>query len=169
MKLQCDDYIDLVKNRDEEAFKALYELTYKSVYAIIKSVIKNESITQDLMQDTYVRAIEKINSYKKNGKFKQWINSIAHNLAMDYFRKNKSTIDFEEVEYQYKVETNHENKLLVEELLKRVSQIEKDIVLMHIIDELSFKEIGIILNKPLGTVLWLYNKAIKTMRTEGKS
>ncbi|MDY0209828.1 MAG: RNA polymerase sigma factor [Acholeplasma sp.] len=169
MKPQCDDYIDLIKQKDEQGFNAVYELTSRSVYAIIKSIVKNESITQDLMQDTYVRAIEKINSYKKNGKFKQWINSIAHNLAMDYFRKHKTSISFEEVEYQYKVETNHENKLLVEALLKTVSPLEKEIVLLRVIDELSFKEIALITQKPLGTVLWLYNKAIKKMRMEGQS
>ena len=58
-------------------------------------------------------------------------------------------------------------KMLVEALLKTIKPIEKQIVLLHIVDEYTFKEIAEMLDKPIGTVLWLYNKAIKQMRTEG--
>ena len=79
MGLQCDDYIDLLIQKDERAFKIIYDETKRSVYAIIRSIVRNEDITEDLMQDTYVRAIEKIRTYKKNGKFQVWLNlSLIH-------------------------------------------------------------------------------------------
>lgn len=167
MGLQYDDYIDLLIKKDEQAFNIVYHETKKSVYAIIRSIVRNESITEDLMQDTYIRAIEKIRTYKRNGKFNVWLNSIAHNIAMDYYRKNKKTIDFDEVDYQFKTDVNYESRMLVEALLKTIKPIEKQIVLLHVIDEYTFKEIAEMLDKPIGTVLWLYNKAIKQMRTEG--
>ena len=167
MGLQFDDYIDLLIQKDEQAFKLIYDETKRSVYAIIRSIVRNETLTEDLMQDTYIRAIEKIRTYKKNGKFQVWINSIAHNIAMDYYRKNKTTIDFDEVDYQFKTEVNYESRMLVEALLKTIKPLEKQIVLLHIVDEYTFKEIAEMLDKPIGTILWLYNKAIKHMRTEG--
>ena len=153
--------------KDEQAFKLIYNETKKNVYAIIRSIVKNEQITEDLMQDTYIKAIEKIRSYKRNGKFQVWINSIAHNISVDYFRKNKKTIALEDVEYQLKTEVNHESRMIAEALLKTISPIEKQIVLLHVIDNYTFKDIAELIDKPIGTVLWLYNKAIQKMRTEG--
>jgi NTE family protein len=57
-------------------------------------------------------------------------------------------------------------KELITALMKVLEPIEREIVLLHIIDEYTFKEIGKVLNKPLGTVLWMYQNALKKMRTE---
>ena len=51
-------------------------------------------------------------------------------------------------------------------LLDLLEPLEKEIIIMHVINDLKFREISKILNKPLGTVLWIYNKAIKKMKME---
>ena len=55
---------------------------------------------------------------------------------------------------------------LINDLLKSLDDTSKEIVILHVINELKFKEIAKIVNKPLGTVLWIYNKAIKTLKGE---
>ena len=50
------------------------------------------------------------------------------------------------------------------DILKDLDDISKEIVILHVINELKFKEIVPIVNKPLGTVLWIYNKAMKTLK-----
>ncbi|MDD2575013.1 MAG: RNA polymerase sigma factor [Acholeplasmataceae bacterium] len=169
MALNYDDYIESLINKDEAAFNIIYEHSNRSVYAVIISVVKSKSVTEDLMQDTYIKAITKIHQYKKNGKFLSWLCSIAHRNAIDYYRANKqlTTIDVSENEDLFEtVSPNYEQRFLIEELLDKLDDISRQIVLLHIIGEQTFKEISSIVNKPLGTVLWLYNKAISTLKKE---
>ena len=50
------------------------------------------------------------------------------------------------------------------ELLNDLDDVAKEIVVQHVINELKFKEIAKIVDKPLGTVLWIYNKAMKDLK-----
>lgn len=169
MAFNYDDYIDLIISKDEAAFKAVYDASKSIIYAIIRQKIKDPNTVEDLMQETYIKAIKHIRSYTKNGKFIKWISSIAHNLVMDYYRSH------DKVEYQseeslnlkYKTEAvNHEKQAMVEALMKVLDPIERDIVILHVVDDYKFKDIANMVDKPLGTVLWMYQNALKKMKME---
>ena len=169
MSFNYDDYIDLIIAKDEDAFKTVYEASKTVIYAIIRQKIKDPNTIEDLMQETYIKAIRHIKSYQKNGKFIKWISSIAYNLVMDFYRDNAKVIHQSEAEINLKFKTkavNHEQQALVESLMKILDPIEQTIVIYHIIDEYTFKDISKMVNKPLGTVLWLYQNALKKMRME---
>lgn len=169
MTFNYDDYIDLIIARDETAFKTVYEASKTVIYAIIRQKIKDPNMVEDLMQETYIKAIKHIRSYTKNGKFIKWISSIAHNLVIDYYRSNDKISYETEENLNLKFKTpavNHEKQALVEALIKVLEPIEKEIVILHVVDEYKFKDIAAMVNKPLGTVLWLYQNALKKMRTE---
>jgi len=169
MSFNYDDYIDLIIAKDDEAFRAVYDASKTVVYAIIKQKIKDPNTIEDLMQETYIKAIKHIKSYTKNGKFIKWLGSIAYNLTMDHYR-GVGKVEYQSEEtlnLKYKTApVNHDNQALVTALMKILDPIEREIVLLHIIDEYTFKEIGKMVNKPLGTVLWMYQNALKKMRTE---
>lgn len=169
MNFRYDDYIDLLISKDEQAFNLIYEHSSRTVFAVIRSIIKDQALAEDAMQETYIKAITKIRSYKKNGKFLSWISSIAYHTAIDAYRDNKNVIalDPSENEDLYKSETpTYDKQALVEELLSKLDDESRTIVMMHVIGELTFRNISEIINKPLGTVLWLYNKAMKQLREE---
>lgn len=144
---------------------------YKSrVYSYIFLMVKNQQLAEDILQDTFVKVIKslKTGKYNDNGKFVSWVMRIAHNLAVDYFRKEKylNTISNDNVDFdlfnskKFSDSTIEEDiisnqitsdlKSLIEELPKEQHQV----IMMRFYMKLSFKEIseqtGVSINTALG-------------------
>ena len=76
----------------ESALESLIEKHKHRVYNFINSKVNDRDIAEDLFQDTFIKVIKtlKNNQYNEEGKFLPWIMRIAHNLVIDYFRKEQS-------------------------------------------------------------------------------
>lgn len=166
--INYDDYIDDLILKDEDVFKLIYDDTKNAVFSIIISVIKDRNLAEDIMQDTYIKMIQSINSYKRNGKFINWLLTIAKNQAIDYYRKRKNEVvlDYSDEHYEPMLEdkNNYTISLETNRLLDLLDDLEKEIILLKIVQDLKFREIADFVNKPLGTVLWIYNKGIKKIK-----
>lgn len=162
-----DEYIQALKQKDEPAFEYIYNETKATVYAIIVAIVKDRDASQDIMQDTYICMLEKINQYELGRNFLSWLAAIARNKAIDYYRrKQKETlIDVQESEFILPiVEAKGERNSLVSEMLSVLSDVERQIFLLHIMQDLPHREIAKIMDMPLGTTLWHYSKAIKKIK-----
>jgi RNA polymerase sigma-70 factor (ECF subfamily) len=132
-------------------------------------IVKDSYIAEDLLQDTFIKAITtiKTNRYNEEGKFLPWIVRIAHNLAIDYFRKEKryptviledgsnvfNTLNFSEdsaESIQIKMETHEKLK----EMIQKLPEQQKEVLLMRHYADMSFQEIaeatGVSINTALG-------------------
>ncbi|MDA3931162.1 MAG: sigma-70 family RNA polymerase sigma factor [Tenericutes bacterium] len=168
MPINFDDYIDKLILKDDQAFETVYEHTKKGVFSIIISLVRNRTITEDLMQDTYIKMIKKIKQYKRGRNFNAWLMQIAKNTALDYLRKsNRETIyDPQEQSYIHDSLKTEAKTYDVLDLVKSLNEEEKQIVLLRAVADMKFKDIAKTVNKPLGTVLWIYNKSIKSLKKE---
>ncbi|MFA6375367.1 MAG: RNA polymerase sigma factor [Bacilli bacterium] len=166
--LDYDSYVDDLILKDEEAFRIIYDDTKNAVFGIIISVVKDRNLAEDVMQDTYIKMIKSIRIYKRNGKFINWLLTIAKNQAIDYYRKrNKEVLlDYndETNEPLLKDDNNFTFSLETNRLLDLLNDIEREIVILKIVNDFKFREIAEFVGKPLGTVLWIYNKSIKKMQ-----
>ncbi|MCF7924784.1 MAG: RNA polymerase sigma factor [Candidatus Izimaplasma sp.] len=170
MAIDYEKYIDLLIEKDNEAFETVYEHTKRGVFSIIISLVRNKTVTEDLMQDTYIKMIEKIKQYKRGRNFNAWLMQIAKNTALDYLRKSKKEMIYDPQEQAYIHDSLKTEAITYDvlDLVKPLNETEKQIVLLRAVAEYKFKDIAEIVNKPLGTVLWLYNKAIKQLKHEVK-
>ena len=164
--------IEALKNKDNKAFEQIYYETNKLVFSIIASIIKDDDTIADLMQETYIKMVRNINQYDSNKSFKTWLGTIARNTAIDFYRKNQHIVqvditDEEGMVYQAK-EIDLDLEHYAFELLEILSEDERIIVLLRVIDELSFKEIANIVDRPLGTVLWSYQNSMNKLSKEYK-
>ncbi|MGD9604646.1 MAG: RNA polymerase sigma factor [Bacilli bacterium] len=162
-----DAYIEGLKQKDEQTFEFIYQETKATVYAIIVAIVKDRDASQDVMQDTYICMLEKINQYQIGRNFLSWLAAIARNKAIDYYRrKQKETlIDVQESDHLLPtIEPKGERSAMVSEMLALLSDIERQIFLLHIMQNLPHKEVARIVDLPLGTTLWHYNKAIKKIK-----
>lgn len=152
-------------NGDESSFDLIYYETQKSVYLSIYSIIKDRSTIEDLMQDTYMKAINALNFYTIGTNFKAWISRIARNNALNYVkRKNREEIiDSDERPDIYG--TVSENYFL-DFAVRNLNDVEKDIIIYRVILDLKFKEIAEVMEIPLGTVYWNYRNAISKIKEE---
>lgn len=152
-----------------EVFDKIYYLTKDTVFYTILSVMKDTSISEDLMQETYLKALDKIHTYKPKASFTAWIATIARNLAFNEFNRRKKELRIDPTNNEIifgTVESNSENELIVKELLERLNETEREIVILHVIGDVKHKDISKMLGIPIGTVTWKYNEAIKKLKIE---
>jgi len=163
-----DDYIDRLKHKDNEAFEYIYEQTKRGVYSVIIAIVKDRQMTEDLMQDTYIKMLKKINQYQIGRNFNAWITQIAKNTALDYYRKQQKSQLIDPIEDIDLIDREqpkaNDSEYSLEEMIKSLDSEERQIVLLHVVSDMKFKTIAEVVNKPLGTVLWIYQKALKKIK-----
>jgi len=164
--MTLDEIVEELRDLNYSHFEQFYNETKKGVFFSIVSIINDNDVIDDLMQDTYIKFLEGIDKYKSKTSIKAFLSTIAHNVAINYYNKEKRLVHSEEV-FDYIPDESNKNQyseIKVVEMLKDLDDVSKQVVILHVINELKFKEIAKIINKPLGTVLWLYNKAIKELK-----
>lgn len=162
------ELVRMYQNGNLDAFKILLN-TYKSkVYSSIYFIVKDKATAEDIMQETFIKALDNINQgkYQDEGKFAPWILRIAHNMCIDYIRKNKRypqvNIDecyainsishsFESVE-AVTISSEHTDEL--KQIIERLPLEQKEVVLLRYYGDMSFQEIaeatGVSINTALG-------------------
>ena len=162
MKKNLDRHIQKYLDGDSYEFDYIYEETKKYVYLSIYTYVKNQMTIDDLMQDTYMKAIDNLKSYKIGTNFYAWISIIARNTAINYYNKNKRV----DVVEEYIGGENPNSDSLVSFALNILDGLERDIVMYHIVLNMKFDDISKIIGKPLGTVYSIYKKAIKKIKNK---
>lgn len=159
---KLDELVKEFLSGNANAFDLIYEETKHSVYLSIYSIIQNRSTIDDLMQDTYLKALDSISSYKLGSNFKAWISKIAHNNAINHYNKySKVTmLDDEHVE----LISANDSTPLIDSALEILDGKEKDIFIYRIVLDYKFKDIANILDINLKTAFYLYKKAINKIK-----
>ena len=154
---------------EELALSVLINRHQARLYGFIFSKIQDRDATEDVFQDTFIKVIRtlKRGNYNEQGKFLPWVMRIAHNLVIDYFRKNnrmpkfKNKGDFDIFSVLSDESPNAENKIVenqiadhVRVLLEELPEDQKTVIKMRIYQDMSFKEIsentGVSINTALG-------------------
>ena len=143
-------------------FDQFYRLTSKQVFFTLKKYIQDIMLIEDFMQDVYMKFIDKIQDVDSSKNVKSYLTTIARNLAIDYLRKQKHvTLDDVQVYQAFDASQVEKDYMW---LLEHLDLTEKEIVYLHVIEDLKFKDIALIVDKPVGTVLWKYQEARKKMK-----
>ncbi|SIT94972.1 RNA polymerase sigma factor [Pontibacter indicus] len=154
---------------NENAFEQLVNRHKNKVFTTILLIVKDTYTAEDLMQDAFIKAIHTMKGgrYNEEGKFSSWICRIAHNLAIDFFRKEKrspmitledgsnvfNALSFAEdsVESQQIKEDTHAR---LRELIQTLPQAQREVLMMRHYADMSFQEIaeatGVSINTALG-------------------
>lgn len=165
-KAQLNSLMVKVQSGDEQAFTEIYNGIYKGVFSFIYTFVNDYQEAEDILQETFIKVRKNIQSYQPNTNPSAWIFQIAKNLSLDYLRKTKRKNETysDQMEQYLGFENKSDTKLYVHNLINTVlKDIERQIVILHIIGGYKHKEIATILNLPLGTVLWKYNQSIKLL------
>ncbi len=133
----------------------IYEEYFETVNKYLFCLTHDRDISEELTQETFYKAVNKIHTYKGKCKISVWLCEIAKNLWYDECRKNRKMIktDQEELLVIQAIENLEDTVILNEEkmnLYKKMQSLDeqtREIMYLRITGELSFKEIGIILNK----------------------
>lgn len=133
----------------------LYEEYFNSVYKYLLCLTHDANLSEELTQETFCKAIEKIHTFKGNCKISVWLCQIAKNLLINEHNRNKKyhSVSDEELvllEDNIKLEDTiilNNEKINLYKKMQKLDNNSKEVVYLRITGELSFKEIGNILNK----------------------
>jgi len=148
--------------KDAEAFNQVYSAYRKLLFFIIVSIVKNETIAEDLLQDTFLKVYEAVGNLKDPDSFHSYITMTAKNLALNELKKMRRIESFEPLEEIYGYE--EQSFTLLDEIADYLSDIENTIVVYKIVYERGFQEISTLMDIPLSTVYQIYQKALKKIK-----
>ena len=175
-----ESLVDLYANGNNSAFDVLLNRYKKSIHSYIFYIVRNNDLTEDIFQETFLKVIMTIKQgrYTDNGKFKAWITRIAHNLIIDNFRqeRNENTISNDDVDIDLLndmklCDTNIEDDMVQEQvfsdikkLVKHLPDNQREVLEMRYYQDMSFKEIADITGVSINTALGRMRYAILNMR-----
>lgn len=168
-RLSDSQLVSLYQNGNQEAFEMLLHRHKSRIYTAIYLIVKDRYTAEDLLQETFVKAINTIRNgrYNEEGKFLPWISRIAHNLAIDNFRKNKrypeivledgsmlfNSMQFAEESVEDK-QVLKDTRTKLREYIKELPVEQKQVLIMRHYLQMSFQEIaertGVSINTALG-------------------
>ena len=133
----------------------IYKEYFKTVNKYLFCLTHNNDISEELTQETFYRAVKKINTYKGECKISVWLCQIAKNLWYDKCRRDKRLVHIEESELFNLQALNNieeeiiskEEKMLLKEKIQKLDKKTREVIYLRIVGELSFKEIGVIMDK----------------------
>lgn len=154
-----------IQNDNQKAFADLYNLTNQRAYFVALEFVKNEADAQDILQESYIKALTKIRELDKPESFQSWLNQIVANKSKDFLKKKKPMLFEAEETEVYEVlpdedldfrpqESLDQNELqrTVMEVLDELSEEKRACVLMMYYEEMSVGQIAECLEIPEGTV-----------------
>jgi len=164
---------------NDKAFETLVKKSKSKVYTTIYLIVKDRYIAEDLLQETYIKAIDVMKSgrYNEEGKFMPWIVRIAHNLAIDFFRKDRryptiiledgsmvfNSFEFSEDSFE-DIQLKQDQIVNIRELVKRLPEEQREVLVLRHYEELSFQEIANMTQVSINTALGRMRYALINLR-----
>lgn len=164
---------------NDQAFETLVKRSKSKVYTTLYLIVKDRYIAEDLLQETYIKAIDVLKSgrYNEEGKFLPWVVRIAHNLAIDYFRRDKryptivledgskvfNSFEFAEDSAE-EIQLKEDQIVNIRELIKKLPDEQREVLVMRHYEELSFQEIAAQTQVSINTALGRMRYALINLR-----
>ena len=188
MKLQGkndQELIHLYVAGHEAGLEELIRRHKSKIYTSIYMLVKDQYLAEDIFQDTFIKVINtlKTGKYNEEGKFLPWVLRIAHNLVIDYFRKDKRTpvitsgdgfdifevLGFHDESIEEKMVRDQSHKDL-RALIQMLPSEQKEVLIMRHYGDMSFKEIAdvtqVSINTALGRMRYALNNLRKMLQTK---
>ncbi len=156
-------------NGSERSLEILVGRHKQRIYSFIYSKVLDRDVAEDIFQDAFIKVINtlKLGNYNEEGKFLPWVMRIAHNLVIDHFRKGnrmpsfKNTEEFDIFSVLSDSSLNAEKQIIkdqihfdVRRIVDELPEDQKEVLIMRIYRDMSFKEIsestGVSINTALG-------------------
>ncbi len=176
--LDDSDLVRRLKGRDPDAMATLYDRYGRIMYSLILRVVRNESVAEDLVQETFLRVWNRVHGFDEDkGALGPWVLAIARNRAIDHLRSAQgreleSPIELERLENP-RLFSNLENDILNIDRLKQLNGAfqkltpnQRTVIELAYYEGLSQVEMSEHMKQPLGTVKTWVRTALKTLREE---
>jgi RNA polymerase sigma-70 factor (ECF subfamily) len=145
-----------LKNGQEDAYNKIVSEYGNRLLRTCYLILKDREEAEDVVQETFIRIFQKMDTFREKSGLYTWIYTIALNLSRDRLRKKQDTLILEDEwvgnnEVEYQVEKNFDRDLLRKELY-HLNSLYREVLVLFYFEELSIKEISNLLNEKEGTI-----------------
>lgn len=179
------EVVTLARTGIEAAYRELVRRYERPVFSLIFRMVRNRELAEDLSQETFIKVLNALDSYRPEYKFSSWVFKIANNAAIDHLRRRElDTLSLEgspHAETPQMVEATAlqigergetqleevENKELGGEIERAIAKLRPEYrtcILLRHVEGRAYEEIAEILNLPLGTVKTYIHRARNELR-----
>ena len=166
-----EELIKWIKNGDTIAADTIIKRYYDEIYTFLCRKIGNKIEAQDVAQIVFIKLINNIDSYKEQGKFKNYLFKMAVNASNDYFRKTSNHSSIEEISKLESTDKTPIEKLehtekveLIRNGLNSLPDYQRDVIIMNIYHGLKFDDISQIMKSNLSSTKSRYQQGIKKLK-----
>jgi RNA polymerase sigma factor (sigma-70 family) len=161
-----------VKAGETDKLGLLYERHKKALFGYFYKVTLGDPLSsEDLVHNTFLRILKYSYNFKGEGSFVTWLFSIAHNVGQDFHKKNRNAVFLENQVHSVEFESNRSDEIIKQEELKMLrialndlKYEEREVLILGKIKNLSYKEVGEILNCSEGAVKVKIHRALTSLR-----
>ncbi|RXQ94403.1 sigma-70 family RNA polymerase sigma factor [Ancylomarina salipaludis] len=164
------DLIDACRQGNAKAQFEIYKLYYKAMYNSCLRILNNTQEAEDVMQEAFLSAFDKINSYKGEVSFGAWLKRIVVNKALDYLKKNKiDCLPIDDKIHQFSEEVTEKEEFttnnidLIKQAIEQLPSGYRIVLSLYLIESYDHEEIAKILNISASTSRSQYNRAKKKL------
>lgn len=162
--------IEDVRNGDRSSYSELVKRHQKGLLRLSMRFMKDLDLSQDIVQEAFIKAYEKLNSFEGRSTFKSWLFQIAVNVARNKLRENRylfADIDDVEIGVPSTAETSLLNSAVGDLLQKEVDRLpfkQKTALVLRVYEDMSFAEIAEIMQCPYDTAKANYRHALLKLK-----
>ncbi len=164
------ELIDGCKQGDQKAMVELYKLYFKSMYNTSLRIVRDTGDAEDVMQDSFLDAFQKIDQYDERATFGAWLKRIVINKSLDQLKRNKGNVSYEEVNPEILPETQEDHlevlSYQVEQIRKAIDSLPDDyriIISLYLLEGYDHEEISKILDISYENTRTRYSRAKKRL------
>ncbi len=174
-KKEIKKLVKKAQNGDGDSFGKIYEIFIERIYRYIYLKVSNKEESEDLTQQVFIKAWNGISDFKfQRNPFSSWLYSIARNTVIDFYRKKKPDFSLDEeikIDILYEIDINEKliNKEQLNKIMKKIYQLpeeQKELLILHFIEDLSYDEIAKIMKKTPLNLRVLQHRALNRLKKE---
>ncbi|MEO0185548.1 MAG: RNA polymerase sigma factor [candidate division WOR-3 bacterium] len=162
--------IEGVEKGDESSCTEILNLYKGRIFSYILRIVKNYDDAEELTFETFIKFFKTIRTYDKSRHLSTWLFTIAHNIVIDFFRRNR--IEYEYLDEKYSTgessaEKYEREKLskAIDDALQELAPVDREIIILFHKEELSYEEISKITNLPVTTIKTRLHRARKKLQS----
>lgn len=157
---------------DRQAFGQLYDQYIKKIYAFVYAKTGHRETAEDLVSQTFFKALDSIDKFKFDGQgtFQSWLYTIARNLIIDNYRRQKNDIDINDCwdlagKENSAIDFDAKEKIFeIKKYLSKLKPEQREIIIMRIWQEMSYAEIAEATEKSEAACKMTFSRAMKELR-----
>ncbi len=167
-KIEHADLIDACRMKDRQAMEKIYDLYSHAMFNTSYRIVKNPAEAEDIMQESFIEAFEKLHFFRGEGSFGSWLKRIVINNSINYLRKQKPTTSLDNAETDLPDDAA-DDKAYSENLFCRLEEIRSGmkklpenyrmVLSLNLLEGYDHEEIAGILNTSYGNVRTRFSRA----------